>query len=128
MSDYLIKSIVEPFDTDYIEVISITLTNEYGPFRENSLGFNVSVDDGTNQAQAFMVKASDNQKEIIALFTTDAFNGFGPSSTLQFAFGDGEILEEFPGVNVLTELNPLDSLATNFNATNADSAWLASIS
>lgn len=107
------------------KVLALKISQTSGKFRHESRKLTVAVIDGTTEVLAIANKLTGDQKHIEAIFTTDAFIGFGSSVTIQFGLGDAlgnEITGFDPG-----NFTPLSSISAAMTYVTADNAWLNSL-
>ena len=108
------------------EVILIKGSFNDDKWSNESGSFTISVSDGTNMVKSFLSQLSGNLKEIIGIFTTDAFSSISPSSVEIIFERDRKPIYVFQGVDLTTGIIPLPHTATT--VPQADNAWLNSLS
>lgn len=107
------------------KVLRLKITIDPGKFAILSPKTYVTVGDGTNEVSDINNGISGDQKNIEAIFTTDAFGGFSASSTIKFGY-DGERFNEITGFNpsAVVALSPYLASLTYIDL---DSATYASL-
>ena len=120
-----IKQTLKKFNGDLYKVILLKVTNTDGTYQNSALPLNIEVDDGVNNKRSFLLEISNNQKELLAYFTIDAFTSFSNSSSVNFGYGS-ELNETIPDVDVQT-VTPILTLFSSVPHTDATDAWLATL-
>lgn len=120
-----ISHVLQEYDGNLYKMILVKIVNSNGNFAIQESTTSVIVDDGSNQAYNFMYNITGNKKELHAYFTTDAFTGFGSSSTVKFTTALLGV-EKILGVDV-TAILALPTHLTSYTYTDADSTWLSNL-
>jgi hypothetical protein len=109
-------------DTIY-QVILIRIIADSGIFVERADPLYVSVTDGSITIDSFANQLSGNKREILAIFTTDAFTSFTGLVDIEFGYSAPDHI--FEAIDLSTEIEPLiDPILVP----QADNAWLNSLS
>jgi hypothetical protein len=116
---------VQLIDENLFEVIQINILMVTGKFIISSRQPFVRVFDSSNKVTNFSIQISGNEKELIAYFTTDAFDFFTGDVTIEF--GEGLLVTDtFENIDIISVITPLSPADAALGAPQADNAWLAS--
>lgn len=106
------------------QVILIRIITDSSIFTERADPLYVSVTDGNVIVKSFVNQLSGNKREILAVFTTDAFTAF--TGLVDIEFGYRETPKHiFEAIDLSTEIQPL---IDPISVPQADNAWLNSLS
>lgn len=121
-----IDRVINTYDGEYFHMINVKVTIIKGKFPRRALPEYVSVTDGVHRVSSFMARVSDNEKELNASFTTDAFSVFSAPVNIEFGYG-GEIMGVFENFDIHHNIVPLAPILSGVNVPDADNAWLQNI-
>lgn len=106
------------------QVILVRIIIDAGTFTERADPLYVSVTDGINTVESFVNQLSGNKREILAIFTTDAFISFTGLVNIEFGYREAPD-HIFEDIDLSTEIQPL---IDPIPVPPADNAWLNSLS
>jgi hypothetical protein len=128
MSNYsfTIKEGLEEFQATVYQINFIIITNIDNTFDYYSEHPFVSVFDGATYVNSFLTRVSRDKKQLVGVFTSDAFSGL--STPVTISFGYAVEISSFSSVDINATIQGLSPFSASLGAPLGDAAWLASIS
>lgn len=99
-----LEQILKFQNNTFYKVLQLKILNDSGRFSHQSEVIRIEVTDGVNTVSAFSYSLSGNLKELLAIFTTDAFSPFSSSATIRFGTNDLSMIE-------INDFDPTTSVA-----------------
>ncbi|MBK7129059.1 MAG: hypothetical protein IPM74_03640 [Crocinitomicaceae bacterium] len=118
---------VQLIDDTMYEVVQVNVKKVNGKFLLTSKDLFVRVFNINNNVTGFINQFSGNHKEIVAYFTTDAFDTINSNVTIEFGLHPLTI-DKFENIDINSVITPLSPADASLGAPQADNAWLNSLS
>jgi hypothetical protein len=118
--------VIDTFNDELRKMINAKITRLDGLLAHRAPQEHVLATNGTITVPAFYAVVSQNQREINAFFTTDAFTVFSGPVNIEFGYG-GEVLGVFENFDPTGDIDPLAPVFDGITAPDADNDWLEQI-
>jgi hypothetical protein len=122
--NFLIYKVIEELNSNLYHTLKIKVSIVEGKFLQRAIPPYLKVISGQEELFPFKIRISPNLKELVATFTSDAFDSISGVSSISFGYV-GEQIGLFENVIISEVLVPMPVQLDDPAIPNADNNWLS---